>query len=143
MSHEESKALVRRFFTETDQGNYDVVEELFTADCKLYFPLSPEPLDREALRGMLAGFYAAFPDLTHTIDAQIAENDRVVTRWSFSGTQRGEFMGIPATGTRATVAGITIDRRENGRIAEKWVQADFLGMMQQLGVIPSPEAAPA
>ena len=71
------------------------------------------------------------------IDDQIAEGDRVVSRWTGTGTHQGEFMGVPATGNKVTVTGIGIDRIEGGKIVEHWEQFDAMGMMQQLGAIPS------
>jgi steroid delta-isomerase-like uncharacterized protein len=72
-----------------------------------------------------------------TIEDEIAEGDRVVTRWSARGTHEGEFFGIPATGKQATVTGVTIDRIIDGRIAESWTNWDTLGLLQQLGAIPA------
>ena len=82
----------------------------------------------------------AFPDLHFTIDEQIAEGDKVVTRWTAHGTNKGELLGMPATDKSTTVTGIAVDRIANGKIAESWGIFDQFGMMQQLGVIPMPEA---
>jgi predicted ester cyclase len=81
----------------------------------------------------------AFPDVRVSVEDQIAEGDMVVTRWTATGTHTGELMGIPPTGRRIEISGITINRFSGGRIAEDWYQSDDLGMMQQLGVIPWPE----
>jgi predicted ester cyclase len=86
--------------------------------------------------GMLA---SAFSDNEVTVDDQIAEGDKVVTRWSSKGTHSGEFFGIPATGKRVAGKGIGISRIVDGKIVEEWGESDMLGMMQQLGVIPPPE----
>jgi predicted ester cyclase len=72
-----------------------------------------------------------------TIEDQIAEGDRVVTRWSGQSTHQGEFMGIPPTGKTVRVTSISIDRVAGGQIVESWWESDQLGMMQQLGVVPS------
>jgi steroid delta-isomerase-like uncharacterized protein len=79
----------------------------------------------------------AFPDVHFTIDEQIAEGDKVVTRWTGHGTHKGELAGIPATGKSATVTGMGVDRIVNGKIVESWGIFDQFGMMQQLGVIPA------
>ena len=81
---------------------------------------------------------AAFPDLQYTVEDQIAEGDKVVTRYTASGTHRGELMGIAPTGSRVEITGISITRVEDGKIEEIWETHDALGMMRQLGVIPSP-----
>jgi steroid delta-isomerase-like uncharacterized protein len=83
----------------------------------------------------------AFPDRQVTIDDVIAEGDRVVVRTTLNGTHQGKMQGIPATGNLVTQPSITIFRLANGKIAEGWYSTDNLGMMQQLGVIPSPKAA--
>jgi len=79
---------------------------------------------------------AAFPDINVTIDDIIAEGDRVVVRMHTSGTQKGEFRGIPPTGKTAVITEMSIYRISEGKIAEAWVVSDWLGLMQQLGVIP-------
>jgi steroid delta-isomerase-like uncharacterized protein len=91
----------------------------------------------ERLKEVTGGYRAAFPDLNFTIEQQLGDGDLVATRWSARGTQDGELMGIPASGKQATVTGITIDRFEDGRIAESWTNWDTLGLLQQIGAIPS------
>ena len=83
-------------------------------------------------------YRSAFPDMQLTIEDQIAEGDKVVTRWTARGTHQGELMGIPPTGKQATVTGITVGRVANGKFVESWSNFDALGMMQQLGVVPVP-----
>ena len=98
----------------------------------------PEPtVGQDAAKASIQGYRAAFPDLRLTVEDQIADDDRVVTRWSAKGTQEGDLMGVPATGKQATVTGITIDRIVDGRIAESWTNWDTLGLLQQLGVVPA------
>jgi predicted ester cyclase len=86
----------------------------------------------------------AFPDLTCTIEEQIAEGDKVATRWKGRGTHQGETEELgPPTGNRMEVTGISIERFSEGKVVEAWDSFDALGMMQQLGLIPSPEEAQA
>jgi predicted ester cyclase len=85
----------------------------------------------------------AFPDLELTIEDQVAEGDEVVTRFTARGTHRGELMGIPPTGRKVVVTGISIDRLVNGKTVESWTNYDVLSMMQQLGIIPMPSAPEA
>ena len=80
----------------------------------------------------------AFPDLHFTVEDQIAQGDRVVSRLTMRGTHKGDFQGIPATGKQATVTGIDIFRIVGGKVVERWGNFDDLGMMQQLGVVPAP-----
>ena len=83
----------------------------------------------------------AFPDARVTVEDQVAEGDKVVSRWTATGTHTGDLMGIPPTERRIEISGITINRFSGGKIAEDWYQSDDLGMMQQLGVIPSEETS--
>ena len=84
-------------------------------------------------------FLAAFPDLHVTIEDVVAEGDRVVVRTTYTGTHQADLQGIPATGKTVSESAITIFRLANGKIAEGWLVADNLGLMQQLGVIPAPQ----
>ena len=84
-------------------------------------------------------FLEAFPDQTLSIEDQFAEGNEVVTRWTFSGTHQGPLMGIPATGKRVELQGISIDRVEDGKVVEHWAQMDQVSLMQQLGVMPAPQ----
>ena len=139
----ENKALARRLLEEAfNAGRLDVAEELVASDFVGHDPSLPEEVRGPAgLKELIAGYRTAFPDIHVTIEDQIADGDRVVTRWSAKGTHQGELMGMPATGKQATVTGITIDRIADGRIAESWNNWDTLGMMQQLGAIPAPALA--
>ena len=93
----------------------------------------------EAAKGFAMGYRMAFPDLKTTTEDLIAEGDEVVVRWTTSGTHEGETEAFgPATGNWMEVTGITIQRFEEGKIAEGWTNADTLGQMQQLGMAPAP-----
>jgi predicted ester cyclase len=83
-------------------------------------------------------FRAGYSDAQITVDDQIAEGDKVASRWTGRGTHDGELMGIAPTGKHVAVAGLTISRVENGRVVEEWTNWDTLGMLQQLGAIPAP-----
>jgi steroid delta-isomerase-like uncharacterized protein len=142
MSAEENKALVRRVYEEfTNQKNLDVLDQGLVVDYVHHDPALPPEMQRgrDNYKQGIGAFHAAFPDLWITCEDQVAEADKVVSRWTVSGTQDGEFMGIPASGNRVSFSMITISRIEGGRIAESWVNFDALGMMQQLSVIPAPE----
>jgi steroid delta-isomerase-like uncharacterized protein len=82
-------------------------------------------------------YLAAFPDTRMVIEDQVVKGDEVVTRWTATGTHKGELMGMPPSGKHVRVAGITIDRLEGGKIVEYWSSFDQLGMLRQLGAIPS------
>ena len=80
---------------------------------------------------------AAFPDISFTVEDMIAEGDKVVTRWTMNATHKGQFGGIPPTGKRVSITGVDISRIVTGKFVESWMYSDRVGLMQQLGVMPS------
>ena len=91
----------------------------------------------EAVKQLVGMHRAAFPDLHVTAEGMISEGDKVVQRLTSRRTHQGELTGTPATGRQITVTGIEIFRLAEGRMAEQWIALDNLGLLQQLGVIPS------
>ena len=140
MSTEQNKALIGRFIEEIfNRGNMSVVEALFAPDFVEHEQLPPGiPNNREGVKVLTSMLRNAFPDFKATIDDIVAEGDKVVIRMTWSGTQKGEFMGIPATGKRVSFGVIDIIRIADGKFVEHWGQMDSMGMMQQLGAIPAP-----
>jgi steroid delta-isomerase-like uncharacterized protein len=131
-----NKAISRRFFEEFwNAGNLDAIHELTTENVVLRDRDMGEHRGHDASRTFVATYRNAFPDLRFTIEEQIAEGDKVVTRWTARGTHRGALMGIPPTEKSVTVSGITLDRITDGRIAESIGSWDALGLMQQIGVL--------
>ena len=143
MSAEENKALLGRFMEEVaNQGNPAVTDELYAPTYVNRRRLPPGfSADREGWKQLFSWYRAAFPDLHFTIEDQIAEKDTVVTRWSATGTHRGELMGIAPTGKQIAVTGMWISRISGGQVMEEWGNSDELGMLQQLGVVPAPGQA--
>lgn len=136
---EENKALVRRVIEEMDKGNWAAFMEMHAPDFVCHTPGSPKPLTREELEESLRMMYAAFPDFSPTIEDIIAEGDKVVIRETCRGTNKGEFMGTPATGKEMTLSVTIMFRIAGGKIAEAWEEYDRLIVMQQLGAIPAGE----
>ena len=133
-----NKHLYRRWFEDVvSGGDLPLADELLAPGYRLHFPGMPEPLDREAHKGLVMMFRSAFPDWVETVDEVIAEGDKVVIRVTGRGSHQGEFQGIPATGRQVTATGVGIARVEDGRIVEAWAAYDALGLMQQLGAIPA------
>ena len=145
MSVEENKAVVRRFLDEVfGGGDLELVDELFAPDYVLHDPAVPQEVSgHEGIKQYVSMYRGAYPDTHFTVEDQVAEGDLVVTRWTGQGTHRGELMGVPPTEEQVTVTGIEFDRVVGGKIEETWVNYDALGMMRQLGVVPSPEQASA
>ncbi len=143
MPVEENKALVRRFVEEFwNEGNTATADELMAVDAAIYMPTG-EMVDLDGLKGFAAKFRESFPDWHSTFEELIAEGDMVAERWTGRGTHRGELQGIPPTGKRVEVPGSVFYRIVGGRIVEFRGQLDMLGMMRQLGAIPSPQQAEA
>jgi steroid delta-isomerase-like uncharacterized protein len=141
MSTEERKAFVRRQIEQLwNKGNLEAAEECFTSEFVGRDPASLEEIrGPEGFKQNVAAVRAAFPDFHMQIVDQVAEGDRVVTRYVTTGTQKGELAVIPPTGKRVEVAGMGIDYFSGGKICESWEYYDVMGIMQQLGVIPYPE----
>jgi steroid delta-isomerase-like uncharacterized protein len=143
VSTEENKEVVRRVGVEPWEGNLSVVDELVSTNYVGHDPTTPDHLGPSAVKEFVSGYLAAFPDASITIEEQLAEGDLVATRWTASGTHKGDLMGIAPTGKQVTVTGITISRVEGGQLVEEWSNWDTLGLLQQLGAIPQLAGAQA
>lgn len=138
MSHE-NKALSRRLIEDVwNKGNLTVIDELTADNYVSHDPSAPEIRGRDGFKQLISMYRTAFPDIRFSIEDQIAEGDKVMTRWSARGTHKGALMGSPPTGKQATVTGITITRIVGGKAVEAWTNWDTLGLMQQLGLAPVP-----
>jgi steroid delta-isomerase-like uncharacterized protein len=135
MSTEENKELVRSTFAalETVLASH---ENFYGPDWVGHFPGMP-PIDADGHRMYSEVMMTAFPDLDRTVEDMVAEGDKVVARWTARGTHTGDFQGIPPSGNFATSSGITIFRIADGRIVEEWSESDSLGLLQQVGAIPT------
>ena len=143
MSAEENKALVRRFVEEFwNEENTAAADQLFAPDAEIHMPTG-EVVDVDGLKGFASAFRGSFPDWHSTFEELVAEDDRVAERWTGRGTHRGELQGIPPTGKRVEVPGSVFYRIVEGKIVEFRGQLDMMGMMRQLGVMPSPQHAEA
>ena len=132
-------AIIQRFIDEViNQGRYEVCDEIVAEDFLELDPFPGQGPGREGLKGVIAAMRSAFPDIHWVTDESISSGDKVVTRFTWTGTQRGDFLGIPATGRPVTVKGVVIDRVVNGHMTDSRILMDIFGMMMQLGVIPQP-----
>jgi steroid delta-isomerase-like uncharacterized protein len=141
-SAKEIKALERRVFEENNKGKaaaMAVMDELYATDFVVHG--STESEDIHGLKNVkqsMSEYLNAFPDLHYALDDMIVEGDKVVVRCTVTGTHKGEFMGVPPTNKKVKVQAIAIDRVVGGKIVEEWGMSDTLGLMQQLGVVPTP-----
>jgi steroid delta-isomerase-like uncharacterized protein len=135
-----NKEIVRRKFEALSEGRLAALEEAIGEEIVSYDPSEPGPLrGRDAYRAGVESYLKAFPGMRARIDDQIAEGDKVVTRWTVAGRQDGELFGLPATGKEVAFTGIDIHRIANGRIVEEWTSWDALGLMRQLGLVSESE----
>ena len=133
---DENKQIVRRLVREAqEQGRLDVIDELLSDDFVDHTPLEGLPGTREGVRMLFAALRIAFPDLRVDISEQIAEEEKVVTRKTFSGTHGGPFLGVPATGAPVRFEVIDILTLRDRRICEHRVVVDKLGLLRQLGAV--------
>jgi steroid delta-isomerase-like uncharacterized protein len=142
MSEEENKTIARRFNDEVwDRGDLAALEELFAEDAVDHGAIPDQPPGREGHKYQLNLFRSAFPDLRVTAEDIFSEGDKVAYRWTGRGTHQGELMGIAPTGNEVTFRGIDVLRVEGGKVVERWSEYNALEAMQQMGVLPPPEAA--
>jgi predicted ester cyclase len=140
MSAEENKALIHYWFEQLDKGNFDVIDELLPVDYVDHNPPLPDlPPGREGVRQSSLTLAAAFPDAVHTIEDQMAEGDKVMTRLTTRATFTGEILGFRPTGKVVEVSGIAVHRIAGGRLVEHWANMDMAGFMEQIGVAAEPE----
>jgi steroid delta-isomerase-like uncharacterized protein len=139
---EENKALASRLYAGlAGQAGLSLADELVAEDFVDHNPPGPDIAPgREGLKQVFTEFNSAFPDMTLTVEDQVAEGDKVVSRLRFSGTQQGEYIGMPASGKSVSIGVIDIFRIEEGKIVERWGESDTLGMLVQLGAVPPPGA---
>ena len=143
MSLDENKAVVQRVLNEFWlAGNIGVLDELLASDCINHEQSNPALRGKEACKQWANDVRLAnrqgFPDFDITVEDLVAEADTVVKRWVFQGTHTGEYVGIPATGKRVTMRGITLYHLARGKVSEMYWNYDVFGLLQQLGAIPAP-----
>jgi steroid delta-isomerase-like uncharacterized protein len=132
-----NKDIVRRFIEQTlNDGNVEAAGRFVAEDVVEQVPFPGQGPGLEGLKAVLRGMRSAFPDLHWVVEEQIAEGDKVVTRFEWTGTHRGSFLGVPPTGRPVRVWGMVIDRLLDGRIKDTRIIMDALGLMAQLGVFP-------
>ena len=141
MSTEENKAVSRRFHEAIGKGSAQALQAEFAPNYVAHFPGIPVPLDSEGFNQLVNVFASGFPDSHFDFDDEFAVGDKVVTRFTYHAVHSGEFQGLPPTGKQVAMTGITILRLAGGKIVENTVELDQLGLLQQLGVVPTPGQA--
>jgi steroid delta-isomerase-like uncharacterized protein len=138
MSESQNIAVIKRFLEEViNQGRLEVADEIVEENFVELDPLPGQRQGREGLKEVIAMLRSAFPDMHWVVDESIASDDKVVTRFTWTGTHRANFMGIPATDRHVKVKGVVIDRLSAGMMADSRILMDNVSMLQQLGVMPT------
>jgi steroid delta-isomerase-like uncharacterized protein len=133
---EDVKSISGRYFAACQRNDQAGLRELVSPGVIAHQPGLPAPLSRDGLLAMIDAFGQSFSDEQYTIEEQVADGDRVATRVTWRAVHSGPFQGLAATGRPVAVGGIAISRIEDGRIAERWLQMDQVGMLRQLGLVP-------
>jgi steroid delta-isomerase-like uncharacterized protein len=137
VSESENVSVIARFLEEViNQGRLEQADELVAVDFVELDPLPGQRQGREGLKEVIGMMRAAFPDIHWVVEETVASGDKVVTRFTWTGTHRGTFLGVPASGRSVSVKGVVIDRLAAGKMADSRILMDNFMMMQQLGVIP-------
>ena len=134
---EQNKALTRRGYEAFEKGPA-ALDEVLASNFVVHAPGAPGPMNREAFKQFRNALYTGFPDLHHTVEDVVAEEDKVASRFTARGTHKGAFQGIAATGKHVTMTGLIVYRIAGGKITEQWFEFDSAGLLRQLGVIPAP-----
>ena len=133
MSTEQIKVIARRYIEEIwSNGKLEAADEIINEDFIFHGPIR-EVDGLEAFKQFIAAIHSTFPDINFTIEDLVAEDEKVVFRWTMTGTHNNEFMGIAATGKHFTVPGMTFAHLSSEKMAEAWLYWDRLGMVEQLG----------
>jgi steroid delta-isomerase-like uncharacterized protein len=132
---EQNKEIVRRTHNEVwSKGNMELIDDLYDTDYVAHWTSGPDTRGLDELKEVILEARTAFPDLTEEIEQIVAEGDLVVTRFSSSGTFKGNIIGISSKDKKVTRQEIAIHRIDSGKIVEQWTVADSLVLMQQLGM---------
>ena len=131
-----NKVLAGRWFELQGSQDLDRIDEVLDKTYVWHGPGGVTVKGQDGMREMLGTYFTAFPDLRFTIEDQLADGDKVITRWTVRGTQNGAFEGIAPTGKSITMTGISIVRAEGGKLVEEWENFDELGMMRKIGTVP-------
>ncbi|MGQ0600464.1 MAG: ester cyclase [Anaerolineales bacterium] len=132
-----NKLIAQQLMERLDQRDIDGVLN-YCAPSAVWHGFGPKPLNNDGYRQAIGVFLSAFPDSRFPIDVTVAEGDRVAVQHRLVGTHNGDFQGVPPTGKAVVVPAIAIFRIAEGKVAECWLNAELVGLMMQIGAIPSP-----
>jgi len=135
----DNKIVIRTFIEEViNQGRLERTDEFVIEDFVELDPFPGQAPGREGLKAVILQMRSAFPDIHWAVDEMVAEGDKLVTRFTWTGTHQGEFLGVSATGRPVSIKGIVVDTLEGGKMVDSRMLLDVLGMMMQLGMTLGP-----
>jgi steroid delta-isomerase-like uncharacterized protein len=138
MSLEDNKAVARQFYRMLETGDVSMADEVVATDYVNHNAVPGQKPGLEGYKDIVRAVRTGLPDIQYTIEDQVAEGDKVVTRYTAEGTHRGEFLGVAATGKPITMTALVLQRVVDGKIQESWLELDMLSVLRQMGAIPSP-----
>ena len=140
---EQNKALMRRAIEEVwNRENFAILKEIVASDFVIHASTPEAEIHgAEGAKQFITMLHNAIPDIHFVIADQVAEGDRVVTRWVAHGTHLGDLMGMPPSGKQVSITATDIDRIANGKVVECWTTLDGAAMMQQMGLVPAQRQA--
>jgi predicted ester cyclase len=139
MSSNQNTSIGQRLFEDMlGKANWGLADEILAPDIIMHHPSSPQPVAGvKNVVGFLGAFRAGFPDMAMKVELAFGADEMVAVRWRMSGTHTAELFGIPPSGRKVSIVGTSLLRFSNGKVVEDWVSEDSLGLMQQIGVIPT------
>lgn len=137
---EDNKRLAASLFEHAARGDYDAFERLLAPDFVVHEG-SEDVHGSLGLRAMIEEYKRVLSGMTVTVEDQLAEGDKVATRFTVRGTHEGAFMGASPTGREVSFSGLTISVCKDGRIVEEWEEGDIIGLLAQIGALPEPASA--
>ena len=141
MTSEQNKAVLSRFVDFINNGDTTIIDEIVAPDFIELDPMPGQEQGPEGLKGVILMMRNAFPDIEWKVVEDVAEGDMVASRFIWTGTHLGSFMGIPPSGNKVTMAGMVFDRIVDGKMAESRILMDNMQLLTQLGAIPAPVRA--
>jgi steroid delta-isomerase-like uncharacterized protein len=136
-----NEQLFRRYFDEcANGGNLDLCDEIFATDYQHHDPANPDPrpvVGPQGVKDHLTSLKGGFPDLVFDVEDMISDGDQIIIKWTARGTNTGDYFGMPPTGKPIEITGMNTWKTRDGQAIEGWVNRDDMGLLQQLGVIPS------
>ena len=138
MSTEENKAVARRFYELFETGDLSAAEEIVADDFVNLRAIPGQTSGLAGLKEVIKAFRAGVPDIKFTIEEQVAEGDKVASRYSATCTHQGDFLGVHGTSKPLNFTGLVIHRIVEGKIQDAWLEFDMFGVMRQMGAIPTP-----